>query len=405
MTKLLSVIVVVLAVAFGYLVGTSPSGVTPAFIPDDSLVKELPPWPIFRFAIALTDTLQNMVYALTPPDIRVRELANVWWRSEVLFILVKNGLADAIDGTTDCATIAKQLEFQPDFVCRYMAASEVLGLMKRSGSVFSLTPVGEYLRRDNPRSQADYILHGTEQLFDSWYMAGTVGIKTGRSGHMEATGMEFFDYLTEHEEDGKVFDGAMNDLTQSATAALLADWAPPAKDATFCDIGGGKGTLLAIIARHYPDLKGKVFDLPASIERAKTHIPSLVEHNPERIRGIGGDFFKPFPEELAECDVFHMKHILHDWGDEACITILKNIRQVAKPGSTVIGHDFIIQPGAVGSMDVTRALMDLNMLSATPGGRERTAQEYFDLFKAAGYEKMPKLIKTRGIASLVEVVV
>lgn len=405
MHKLLSSIVVLLAVGVGYLIGTSPSGVLPAFVPENSIVKELPPWPIFRFGVALTDSLQHLVYALTPPDIRVRDMVTVWWRSEIVFILVKNGIIDATDGTTDCVSMAKQLDLQPDFVCRYMAAGEALGLLDGEGTVYSLTTMGSYLRRDHPRSLTDFTLHLTDQLFDAWYKAGTVGIKTGRSGYYESKGVELFDYLAENESEGKIFDGAMQDATKYAVATLLGDWAPPAKDATFCDIGGGVGTAISIIACHYPELKGKVFDMPSSIERAKAYIPTQVEHNPARIQTVGGDFFQSFPQELSECDVFHMKHILHDWGDEACITILKNILQVAKPGSTVIGHDFIVQPKAKGSMGVLQTLMDINMLSATPGGRERSAQEYFDLFKKAGYGNTPKLIKLRGISSLVEVVV
>lgn len=58
--------------------------------------------------------------------------------------------------------------------------------------------------------------------------------------------------------------------------------------------------------------------------------PSLVAEAPqhERLERIGGDFFAEIP---VQADAYLLHWIIHDWSDDQCITILKNIRKSAQP--------------------------------------------------------------------------
>ena len=72
---------------------------------------------------------------------------------------------------------------------------------------------------------------------------------------------------------------------------------------------------------------------------------------------------------------------LHDWRDEACLSILKNCRRAINPGGRILVAESLIdeigQPGSA-------AMMDINMLVML-GGRERNLEEYKTLLAAAGF--------------------
>ena len=78
-----------------------------------------------------------------------------------------------------------------------------------------------------------------------------------------------------------------------------------------------------------------------------------------------------------------LKYVLHDWDDESCIRILKNCRASLKEGGRVIAIDYLV--GEVGTPGLP-ALMDMNMLVMT-GGRERSIDEFDELFAAAGLSR------------------
>ena len=196
------------------------------------------------------------------------------------------------------------------------------------------------------------------------------------------------------------FDGAMKGFSSEISASLLVDWAPPAPNATVCDIGGGMGHMLVAVAKHWPQTSGIVLDLPPVAERASANIEAAGLS--ERLRAVGGSFLDEMPAELSQCDAFYLKFIFHDWDDAECVTILKRIAAVAKPGAQVVTTDFIL--GIDGAnMEMNKRMMDVNMMASNPpGARERTWEEYAALFRMAGVTGSPTLIKMRDLVSTVQ---
>jgi len=200
------------------------------------------------------------------------------------------------------------------------------------------------------------------------------------------------------------FDGAMKAFSADIAGSLLIDWAPPAPDATVCDVGGGVGHMLIAMAQHYPSLKGFVADLPPVAARATENIASSGLSG--RLSAVGASFFDALPKELAQCDAFYLKFILHDWADAENVAILKRIKEVAKPGAKIVATDFIL--GSDGAaMEMNKRMMDINMMAANPAGaRERTVEEYMGLFPAAVITaSKPQLLKMRDLVSTVEVTI
>lgn len=249
----------------------------------------------------------------------------------------------------------------------------------------------------------DFMLMINEETKFAWRATGTIALKTGNSGFKEHFGKEFWAWHSGmgRERQMAQFDGAMKGFSSEISGSLLVDWAPPAKDATVCDIGGGMGHMLIALAEHWPQTTGVVFDLPPVAARAKANIESA--GFAARLRTIGGSFMDELPAELAKCDVFYLKFILHDWGDADCIRILKRITAVAKAGAQIVSTDFILGTDGA-NMEMSKRMMDVNMMASNPpGASERTWESYAALFRAAGVPGTPALIKMRDLVSTVQV--
>ena len=86
-----------------------------------------------------------------------------------------------------------------------------------------------------------------------------------------------------------------------------------------------------------------------------------------------------FSDELPRGDVYILSRVLHDWSDDICKGLLKRI---PKSASLVI-IDRVAKPSQHG-------LLSLNMLLLT-GGRERTAEDWNELYRLSGWEIQKKV--------------
>jgi hypothetical protein len=88
--------------------------------------------------------------------------------------------------------------------------------------------------------------------------------------------------------------------------------------------------------------------------------------------------------------------ILHDWNDDECIHILKQIYN-RSPGP---GHIFIIEHVISKSSDFA-CLFDMHMM-VWGTGRERTEEEYGDLLKQAGWKYLAVRYPSSGVIGVIE---
>jgi len=393
------------AVGVGVLVGTSPSGVTPPVVTAGSAAGMLPPWPIFRLAIGLNEILEAAAWATRPPPVQVKSLATAYWQSEIAYSLTKMGIIDATgrSGGITCVAAAKELVLVEDFTCRMMVAGEGIRLLAKKEEKYTLTPAGELLQSEHPGSLRHALLMLNEETKDAWRAVGTDSLKSGISGFKQRYGKEFWEWHSAAAREPKMaqFDAAMRGFSHEIAGSLLLDWAPPAPNATVCDIGGSMGHMVAAMVSSYPELKGVVFDLPQVAKRAETNLESLGLS--ARVSTLGGSFLEPLPSALSSCDAFYLKFILHDWEDAVCVKILKNIAAVAKPGASIVSTDCML--GVHGpNMEMTKRMMDINMMASNPtGARERTWEQYKALFAQAGIAQEPELIKMRDLVSTAHV--
>ena len=94
--------------------------------------------------------------------------------------------------------------------------------------------------------------------------------------------------------------------------------------------------------------------------------------------------------------LYVLGYILHDWDDESCVRILQSVREAMAPGSKLAVLEMVVEPmnEAGPAKD-----FDLVMLSAL-SGKERTRNEYAELFSAAGM-KLAEVVPTGKPVSII----
>ncbi|KAI3394966.1 hypothetical protein diail_2024 [Diaporthe ilicicola] len=171
-----------------------------------------------------------------------------------------------------------------------------------------------------------------------------------------------------------------------------ADVAINADTPVFVDVGGGIGSQCALFKKKLPHLPGRVIlqDLPIVIQHA---LPT------DGVENTAHDFWGEQPVKGARA--YYLRTILHDYPDQKCLEILKNIVPAMGPHSFIIIDDIII-PDTGAHPRTTE--MDYIMMT-TLAAMERTRKQWDDLLSAAGLEVINRVTYLDDTAESIQVVV
>ena len=146
------------------------------------------------------------------------------------------------------------------------------------------------------------------------------------------------------------------------------------------DVAGGPGGQSIAIGVRHPHLRGIITDLEPVCVVARENIAA--SGLSDRFTAVAADLFAgPYPNGA---DVILLGHILHDWSDEVCATILRNCAAALPAGGTLLISESVLHDDFSGS--TLAHVKDLLMLVANESGaRERSESEYRELLDAAGF--------------------
>jgi len=314
-----------------------------------------------------------------------------YWASMSIHVAAKLKLADHVkDGPKTAAELAQLTNTHPQSLYRLLRAlSSVDIFAEDEQGRFGLTPMAECLLDEHGSQRAVALMMGAEH-FASWGEL-LYSIQTGKPAFDHLFGKPVFDWLSEHPDDAKIFDGAMTGFHGPETKAMIKAY-DYAGIETLVDIGGGNGTVLIEVLKKNKQMKGILYDLPGVIERAKENLANA--KLAKRCQAIAGSFFESAP---PGGDAYQMRHIIHDWTDEQCHTILSHIRKVIPATGRLLVIEMVIKPR---NEPQPAKWLDLNML-VLPGGRERTEAEYREMFARAGFN-LERIVPTPTEVSVIE---
>ena len=305
------------------------------------------------------------------------------------------GVADHMGATPmPVEEIAAKTGAHAPSLYRVMRVLAGMGVFKEEpGKRFALTQAGELLKSNAPGSLRYFAMMFGDEWTTRAYEHFTNCLRTGQDGVSQAYGKHVFDLLAERPDQLDTFQAAM---TSSSTMAgkAVTDAYDFAGIERLADVGGGHGALLASILRRYPGMQGVLFDRPEIVAGVPEDQFAGCEG---RVTIEAGSFFERVPDG---CDAYIMKHIIHDWGDEQCRTILGLMRAKLPPQGKVLVCDMVVsgEPGPTPAK-----MLDIEMLVMTVGGKERTPEEFAELFASSGL-RLNRIVTTERPICVVEAV-
>jgi hypothetical protein len=331
--------------------------------------------------------------ATLPAHVQLIQMATGCWVSRIVTTAANLSIADHLaSGPKSSAELAAATGTNPRALHRFMRTLTNFGILTRtSDQEFALTPLGEALKTDAPGSARSTIL----TMAGSWSWKAweqfQYSVETGGTAMEKAFGMPVFDYLALNPKLATQFSEAMVGIHGAEPAAVAAGY-DFSKFEVIVDVGGATGNMLAHILARYAHPKGILFDRPHVVTDAPTFLRAKGVES--RVHIERGNFFETVP---GGGNAYILSHIIHDWNEDQCQTILGNCRKAMKPGAKLLIVEFVLPEGDEPHFG---KLADMVMLAMT-GGEERTASEYGALLSRASF-KMTRVVPTNSDVSIVE---
>jgi acetylserotonin N-methyltransferase len=263
---------------------------------------------------------------------------------------------------------------------RLLGACCGLGLLELRDGLYHNRPVAtRFLRVDSPETLSGYMLYSDRISFRLWgRLEDAVREGTHRWAQEFGGATNLFDHFFATEDAKLTFLAGMHGLGLLGSPAIAAAF-DLSRFRRLADLGGGTGHLAIEVCRRYPEIAGCVFDLPSVTPVARRYIAEA--GLTARMTTADGDFFR---DALPGADLYSVSRILHDWPDEKVRFLLNKIYAGLPPGGGLLICEKTLNEQRNGPASVY--LQSLNMLVCTEG-RERTASEYEQLARAAGFQE------------------
>jgi len=330
-----------------------------------------------------------------PPHAQLIQMVTACWVSRMVYAAARLDLGDRLaEGPKSAAELEPALGVQAATLHRLMRGLASLGLFTSDAAGrFALTPLGAALRKGAHGSAHATVLTLGGPMMWRGYEQIMYSLETGKTGFEKAFGMPVFDYLAAHPDEASLFSETMIGVHGDEPPAVAAAY-DFSRFGTVVDVGGASGNLIsAILARHSAP-RGVLFDLPHVVRDA----PALLRAKglAGRVSIEAGSFFETVPEGG---DAYVLSHIIHDWSEAQCLTILGHCREAMRPGSRLLLVEMVLPDG---DGFHPGKLLDMTML-VVPGGQERTEKEYGELLGKAGF-RLERVVPTASAVSIVDAV-
>ncbi|RWR92396.1 O-methyltransferase, family 2 [Cinnamomum micranthum f. kanehirae] len=314
---------------------------------------------------------------------------------------IELGIADALEANKPqpmtLSDLTTALGCDPSHlsrIMRFLVQRRVFGQTQLPNSTtygYTLTPISRRLVRDGPQSMASLVLfESNPAMLAPWHaMSARVRGQEDLAFEM-AHGEDVWGFLAGHPLQSKLIDEGMACDARTVVPAIVKG-CPGLFDGvgSVVDVGGGNGTAMATLVGLCPSIRGVNFDLVRVVEGAPKW--DGVEH-------VGGDMFVSVPK----ADAAFLKWVLHDWGDEECIQILKKCKEAIRAeGGKVLIVEAVISEGVEepGLRDI-RLMLDMVMIAHTKG-KERTEAEWKSIITGAGFSRY-NIRPIRALQSVIE---
>lgn len=328
-----------------------------------------------------------------PPSARLMQMIFGFTLSRAISVAAELRVADHLrGGPKNVEELANLIGVHPRSLYRLLRALAGAGIFSEDVTrSFSQTELSELLVSDHPQSLRGFAEMMADAVnFETWAEL-PYSIQTGNPAFPHKHNTQWFTWLEQNPREGKLFHDAMTSLSAGAVSAVL-DAYDFSGISRLVDVGGGHGLFLSSALAKYAQMKGIIFDDPKVVQGAQEVLAA--RGLTERCELSGGNFFESVP---AGGDAYILKHIIHDWSDDECVTILSHCHKAMISNGMLLIVEMVIP--AANAPGISK-LLDLEMLLFLTG-RERTEEEYRALMDRAGFE-LTRVVPTNSPYSVVE---
>ena len=257
-----------------------------------------------------------------------------------------------------------------------------LGFLFRSGlkenGVYTNSDDSDlFLDKNKPSYIGGILEMSNNRLYPFWNDLEEA-LKTGKpQNETKNGGKPLFEAIYANEDRLREFIHGMGGV-QAGNFMKLAHDFDFLKYRTLCDVGGSGANLSIHIAKNNSHLKCISFDLPPVGPIAKENVEAMGLS--DRIEVCSGDFFT---DKLPSADVITMGNILHDWGSNDKLMLIKKAYDALPEGGAFIVIENIIDDER--NKNAFGLMMSLNMAIETEEGFDFTASDFNKWAEEAGF--------------------
>ena len=318
---------------------------------------------------------------LAQAQLRLMDVAFAFVSSQAFVSAHDLGLFDALTLTpATVEDIAPRIGIRPVACRRLLMLLASLGLVERDGDGFRNSDLGELCSSRSPVK-----LGATSRINPFYAMTAhlTDALREYSPRWQQTLGVTAADAFAALYAD----PAALRDFAELMNAIsvpqgqLIADRFDFAPHRCIMDVAGGPGGQSIAIGVKHPHLRGVITDLEPVCIVARENIAASGLN--DRFTAVAADLLAgPYP---LGADVILLGHILHDWSDDVCGTILRNCAAALPAGGTLLISESVLNDDFSGST-VTHVKDLLMLLANESGARERSEPEYRELLDASGFD-------------------
>lgn len=308
---------------------------------------------------------------------RLAAMAGGHAEARAIQVALRLGLFEALsEGPRDAAALAAATGCDPRATMLLGNALAALELLHKSAGAYSLTEAAErYLLEASPHYLGGMI------LFDGALWEAWGGLeRTLRSG----APARLPDMFQTRPEETARFIRAMDSLVRArGDARWTADHLDLGFARTIVDLGGGPGTYLVEFLRRWPAARGAIYDLPATLEVARTLLAAREPWTAGRLELREVDYNES--ELPGPADVIFMSNIIHSEDETANARLFEKCFRALEPGGMVIIKDHIMDDELIAP--AAGAIFALYLMLTTRG-RDYSFGEVSGWLRAAGFDQI-----------------
>lgn len=316
---------------------------------------------------------------------RLYQVGLGFWPSKILLAAIEFDLFTLLSGgAKDAHEIQIAIGLHDRSLYDFLDALTALGFLKRTGiketaRYSNAEDVEKFLVNGKPEYLGGLMRMANHRLYKFWGSLEKALLTGKPQNEIKTTGKPLFQALYEDHDALEEFMNAMAS-NQMGNFSVLAQKFDFSTYKTLCDLGGAGGFLAILVSKANPHLTCMTYDLLPVEPIANKNINAMGSNG--KVVAKSGDFFK---DQFPSADVITMGNILHDWGVDEKLFLMKKAYDSLPKNGVFIAIENVIDNER--KQNAFGLMMSLNMLIETPEGFDYSAKDFELWAKEVGFRK------------------